>query len=104
MGSDVPDFMRTDRDDRIRNSGWALSEPQAGMTAITFQSATYNDMRQLLAREATGGAVTVKATLGFPEQTKDRIPQSSSFTHSPAIATRTKAMSRPNCARQASPR
>jgi len=47
---------------------------QAGMTAVTFQSSTYSDMRQLLAREATGGAVTVKANLGFPEQAKDRYP------------------------------
>jgi len=47
---------------------------QAGTTTITFQSATYNDMRQLLARETTAGAVTVKATLGFPEQTKDQYP------------------------------
>jgi hypothetical protein len=42
--------------------------PQAGTTAITFQSSTYSDMRQLLARETTAGAVTVKAYLGFPEQ------------------------------------
>jgi dienelactone hydrolase len=48
--------------------------PQAGTTTITFQSATYNDMRQLLARETTGGVVTVKAALGFPEQTKDQYP------------------------------
>ena len=47
---------------------------QAGTTTITFQSATYSDMRQLLAREAKTGAVTVKATLGFPEQVKDRYP------------------------------
>jgi dienelactone hydrolase len=47
---------------------------QAGTTTITFQSATYGDMRQLLAREAATGAVTVKATLGFPEQMKDRYP------------------------------
>jgi dienelactone hydrolase len=47
---------------------------QAGMTAVAFQSSTYSDMRQLLARQATGGAVTVKATLGFPEQAKDRYP------------------------------
>ena len=47
---------------------------QAGTTTITFQSATYSDMRQLLAREAPTGAVTVKATLGFPEQMKDRHP------------------------------
>jgi hypothetical protein len=38
---------------------------QAGMTAVTFQTSTYSDMRQLLAREATTGAVTVKAYLGF---------------------------------------
>jgi dienelactone hydrolase len=47
---------------------------QAGTTTITFQSATYSDMRQVLARAATTGAVTVKATLGFPEQMKDRYP------------------------------
>jgi dienelactone hydrolase len=47
---------------------------QAGMTAVTFQSSTYSDMRQLLAREATAGAVTVKACLGFPEQVTDRYP------------------------------
>jgi dienelactone hydrolase len=47
--------------------------PQAGTTTITFQSATYSDMRQLLARQATG-AVTVKGSLGFPEQARDRYP------------------------------
>jgi dienelactone hydrolase len=47
---------------------------QAGMTTVTFQSSSYGDMRQLLAREATTGAVTVKATLGFPEQVQDRYP------------------------------
>lgn len=47
---------------------------QAGMTEVTFQSSTYSDMRQLLAREAATGAVTVKATLGFPEQMRDRHP------------------------------
>ena len=46
---------------------------QAGLTAVTFQSSTYSDMRQLLAREPTG-AVTVKADLGFPEQARDRYP------------------------------
>lgn len=48
--------------------------PQAGTTTIMFQSATYSDMRQLLARETTTGAVTIKATLGFPEQMKDHYP------------------------------
>jgi dienelactone hydrolase len=47
---------------------------QAGMTGVTFQSSTYSDMRQLLAREAATAAVTVKATLGFPEQVRDRYP------------------------------
>ena len=47
---------------------------QAGMTAVTFQSSTYSDMRQLLTREAATGAVTVKANLGFPEQVRDRYP------------------------------
>ena len=47
---------------------------QAGMTTVTFQSSTYNDMRQLLARETATGAVTVKAYLGFPEQVRDRYP------------------------------
>jgi hypothetical protein len=35
---------------------------QAGTTTIAFQSSTYSDMRQLLAREAATGAVTVKGT------------------------------------------
>ena len=47
---------------------------QAGMTAVTFQSSTYSDMRQLLTREAPTGAVTVNAYLGFPEQVRDRYP------------------------------
>lgn len=46
----------------------------AGMTAVTFQSSTYSDMRQLQAREAATAAVTVKANLGFPEQMRDRYP------------------------------
>jgi dienelactone hydrolase len=48
--------------------------PPAATTIITFQSSTYGDMRQLLAREATTGTVTVKAHLGFPEQVRDRYP------------------------------
>ena len=47
---------------------------QTGTTTVTFQSANYSDMRALLAREATAGAVTVKATLGFPEQVKEHYP------------------------------
>ncbi len=48
--------------------------PQAGTTAITFQSSTYSDFRQLLTREAATGTVTVQASLGFPEEKKDRYP------------------------------
>jgi dienelactone hydrolase len=47
---------------------------QAGTTTITFQSSTYSNFRQLLAREAATGAVTVKAYLSFPEQMRDRYP------------------------------
>jgi dienelactone hydrolase len=49
-------------------------DSQAGMTALTFQSPATADMRQLLAREVPAATVTVKATLGFPEQHKDRYP------------------------------
>jgi dienelactone hydrolase len=49
-------------------------DTQAGINAVTFQSSTYSDMRQLLAHEAPTGVVTVKANLGFPEQVKDRYP------------------------------
>jgi len=45
-----------------------------GTTAVTFQSSTYTDMRQLLAREAPATAVTIKANLGFPEEIKERYP------------------------------
>src|SRR5713226_4028842 len=48
--------------------------PQAGTTAITFQSSTYSDFRQLLTREAATGTVTIRANLGFPEEAKDRYP------------------------------
>ena len=48
--------------------------PPAGTTAITFQSSTFSDFRQLLAREAAAGTVTVRAKLNFPEQVRDRYP------------------------------
>src|SRR5258708_33802414 len=48
--------------------------PQAGTNQITFQSSTYSDFRQLLAREAAPATVTVHANLGFPEEAKDRYP------------------------------
>ena len=48
--------------------------PPASTTAITFQSSTYSDFRQLLAREAATGTVTVRAKLDFPEEVRDRYP------------------------------
>jgi dienelactone hydrolase len=48
--------------------------PEAGTTAITFQSSTYSDFRQVLTREAATGTVTVRANLSFPEAAKDRYP------------------------------
>ena len=48
--------------------------PQAGTTQVTFQSSTYSDLRQPLAREAATATVTVRANLGFPEVAKDRYP------------------------------
>jgi dienelactone hydrolase len=47
---------------------------QVDTTAITFQSSTYGDFRQLLAREAATGTVTLQANLRFPDQAKDRSP------------------------------
>ena len=41
---------------------------QAGTTAITFQSSTYSDFRQILTREAATGTITVRARLGFPDE------------------------------------
>lgn len=70
---DVPNVVRTDGRCRIWHSGWTLSDAGRHIHN-TFQSATYGDMHQLLAREATTAAVTVKATLGFPEQVKDHYP------------------------------
>ena len=48
--------------------------PQASTTAVAFQSSTYSGFRQLLAREAATGTVTVQANLSFPEEKKDRYP------------------------------
>lgn len=47
---------------------------QAGSTAVTFQSSTYSDMRQILAHETPTATLTVKAHLVFPEQARDRYP------------------------------
>lgn len=47
---------------------------QPDTTTITFQSSAYSDFRQLLAREAATGTVTIRANLRFPEEKKDRYP------------------------------
>jgi dienelactone hydrolase len=47
-------------------------EPQPG--TIAFQSATYSDFRQVLARQAPTGTVTVRAKLDFPQEARDRYP------------------------------
>jgi dienelactone hydrolase len=48
--------------------------PPAAPATLTFQSATYSDFRQLLAREAASGSISIKAKLAFPEQVRDRYP------------------------------
>jgi dienelactone hydrolase len=48
--------------------------PQAGTSQVSFQSSSYSDFRQLLAREVAAGTVTVRANLRFPEEAKDRYP------------------------------
>lgn len=48
--------------------------PPAGTATVTFQSSTYSDFRQILARETPAKSVTVKASLAFPEQVRDRYP------------------------------
>ena len=49
---------------------------QAGTdtTTITFQSSTYRDFQQVLARKAAAGTPTIRATLSSPEQAKDQYP------------------------------
>jgi dienelactone hydrolase len=46
----------------------------AGTTTITFQSSTYSDFRQILARDAATATTVVEANLSFPEQARDRYP------------------------------
>ena len=48
--------------------------PQAGSRSVTFQSSTFSDFRQLLARETATATVTVRANLSFPEETRERYP------------------------------
>jgi dienelactone hydrolase len=41
---------------------------------VSFQSASYVDFRQLLSGEAPTATITVRATLSFPDDAKDRTP------------------------------
>jgi dienelactone hydrolase len=66
--------MRPHGGNRLWNGGGTLSAQQAVTTTITFQSATYRDFRQILAREAPTETVMVQASLGFPEEARDRYP------------------------------
>jgi dienelactone hydrolase len=45
-----------------------------GTVAVTFESSTYSDFRQLLTGEPATGTVKIQADLGFPEAKKDRYP------------------------------
>jgi dienelactone hydrolase len=48
--------------------------PKAGPNQVTFESASYVDFRQLLSGEAPAAKVTVRATLQFPDEARDRYP------------------------------
>jgi dienelactone hydrolase len=48
--------------------------PEARSNRVTFQSASYADFRQLLSREIPAATVTLPATLGLPDDTRDRYP------------------------------
>jgi cephalosporin-C deacetylase-like acetyl esterase len=54
------------------------SEPcqnaEAETKTVTFQSSTYNDMRQILARENPAKAVTIDGRLSFPDNAKEPYP------------------------------
>jgi dienelactone hydrolase len=47
---------------------------EARSSQVSFQSASYVDFRQLLAREAPAATITVPATLNFPDDARDRYP------------------------------
>jgi len=52
----------------------AHSQPSNATEVVKFQSASYTDFRQLVAREAPTSAVTVSATLSFPDRAQERYP------------------------------
>jgi dienelactone hydrolase len=47
---------------------------EARSSEVSFQSASYVDVRQLLSRGAPAATLTVPATLSFPDEAKDRYP------------------------------
>jgi dienelactone hydrolase len=54
--------------------GTGIAHGQARSNQVTFQSSSYADPRQLLSHEAPTATVTVAATLGFPNEVRDRYP------------------------------
>jgi hypothetical protein len=54
--------------------GTGIAHGQARLSQVTFQSSSYTDFRRLLLREAPTATVTVSATLGFPDEARDRYP------------------------------
>ncbi len=51
-----------------------IATAQAGAETVRFQSDSYSDFRQLLAREPAAPTVTIDATLTFPDEKRDRTP------------------------------
>ena len=54
--------------------GTGIARGQARLSQVTFQSSSYADFRRLLLGEAPTATVTVSATLGFPDEARDRYP------------------------------
>jgi dienelactone hydrolase len=52
----------------------AHGQPSGATEVVKFQSASYTDFRQLVEREAPTSAVTVSATLNFPDRTQEKYP------------------------------
>jgi dienelactone hydrolase len=48
--------------------------PEPLANEVTFQSASYVDFRQLQSREGPAATVKVRASLGFPDEARDRYP------------------------------
>jgi hypothetical protein len=54
--------------------GSSRAADASGKEAVTFQSGTYTDLRQILTRGAPTSTLKVAATLAFPDAAKDRHP------------------------------